>query len=53
MIVYVTNNKEPEIQLIINHNSVFEAIMVDEPNLKVKLWWNDGIVETTSSFCLS
>ncbi len=46
-----------EIQLIINHNSkvsgCFEGVMVDEPNWKVKLWWNDGFAETTSSSVLA
>ncbi len=33
--------------------AVFEGVMVDEPNWKVKLWWNDGFAETTSSSVLA
>ncbi len=33
--------------------AVFEGVMVDEPNWKVKLRWNDGIAETTSSSVLA
>ncbi len=31
----------------------FEGVMVDEPNWKVKLWWNDGFAETTCSSVLA
>ncbi len=33
--------------------AVFEGVMVDELNWKVKLWWSDGFVETTSSSVLA
>ncbi len=33
--------------------AVFEGVMVDESNWKVKLWWNDGFAETTSSSVLA
>ncbi len=33
--------------------AVFEGVMVDEPNWKVKLWWNYGFAETTSSSVLA
>ncbi len=33
--------------------SVFEGVMVDESNWKMKLWWNDGFAETTSSSVLA
>ncbi len=33
--------------------AVFEGVMVDEPNWKVKLWWKDGFDETTSSSVLA
>ncbi len=46
-----------EIQRIINHNSKFSVCFwrsyVDEPNWKVKLWWNDGFDETTSGSVLA
>ncbi len=33
--------------------AVFEGVMVDDPNWKVNLWWNDGFAETTSSSVLA
>ncbi len=33
--------------------AVFEGVMFDVPNWMVKLWWNDGFAETTSSSVLA
>ncbi len=33
--------------------AVFEGVLVDVPNWKVKMWWNDGFDGTTSSSVLA